>query len=1487
MSKDGLINQTKRTVSGFRLDWSGTSRILAWPVLCLLLATGLWYWTLSKIETEKQACEKKVLEEVTALCKDYAQYLAQAVEQANQITLQLQYAWEQSHGRLNLQELSKGGIFRDPEIVNVLVINREGMPVTTSHGILHNISYREREYFVYHKNDDSKALLVGKPVVSKSAGKLVITFSRRLVTPRGAFDGVALVAFAPLHLTDFFAGSFPGKTGLLMAVGLDGTLRSATIGGAAQEPKSVPLFNAAEGASYLRGKQWFYDGISRYVAWKTLKEYPLVAMAGLSEQEYFAPHRKAWATDKRVATSGSIVLLLFALAAAGMSVRLVRRKHQEEEVRKAYRIATEGGKEGFYMFEAMYDKSGAIADFILVDCNERGAGFYGITQQKLLGTKLSGLYPGAYFDELLNTFRGAMASGFHEDETRSPLESRLHIEWAKRRLVRSGNGLAVTVQDISERKRSEEKLHRLNRELRAISNCNQALMRATDEQSLLDDICRIVCDEAGYRMAWVGYAENDDEKTIRPVAWAGVEEGYLAEANITWADTARGRGPTGTAIRNRESACIQDFTTAPRAVPWRENALQRGYRSSIALPLKDETENPFGALTIYSTEPNAFTADEIGLLEELAGDLAFGIIVLRARNARREAERNNLLMSFALDNVREAAYLIDRQAHFQYVNEEACRVLGYSRNELLGKQVADVDPDFPLERWPRHWEELKLRKSLMLEGRHRAMDGRIIPVEISASYIEFDGQSYNLALVRDITERKRAEMELRESEQKFSALFHAIPDLISVTRISDGIILEVNEGYTQLLGYTRAESLGKSTSELSIWTNQADRTTFIDLLEQTGRVNEFETVLRRKDGSLITCLDNARTINFGGETCAISVARDITDRKLAEEEHLALLSFFENMDRVNRAIQGAHDLKQMLGDVLDTVLSIFNCDRAFLMYPCDPESATWSVPMERSKPEYPGAHALEREMPMTPEVAETLRLLLSSDHPLRFGPDAEHPLPADVSERFGFKSFMSMVIHSRVDKPWQFGIHQCTHPRVWTDSETNLLQEIGVRLTDGLTTLLLDRNLRESEAKYRLIVDTANEGVVMHAPDSAIIFVNNRMAEMLGYSTEEMIGRLMTDFMFEEDWPDQLSKTDDRRKGMKGHYERRLRKKDGETVWVLFSFTPILDNSHCFEGSFGMAADITERKLMEEQVISLNKELEERVTARTNDLEAKRIALEESQCALTNIVEDLNLKTNELENANSRLLELDQLKSMFIASMSHELRTPLNSIIGFSSIILDEWLGPVNAEQKENLDTIKRAGKHLLSLINDVIDVSKIEAGKLETRFEEFDLHDLLTEAVQYVEKDIRDKGLKLTLKIRHKRIRTDKRRLLQCLINLLSNAVKFTEKGEITVVSSMANAGPGGPGGRESAGTTGQVIISVQDTGIGIAEDDIPRLFKPFIRLESSLKTLTAGTGLGLYLTKKLIEEVMGGDIVCTSKIGTGSTFTLKIPERIDENGT
>lgn len=270
--------------------------------------------------------------------------------------------------------------------------------------------------------------------------------------------------------------------------------------------------------------------------------------------------------------------------------------------------------------------------------------------------------------------------------------------------------------------------------------------------------------------------------------------------------------------------------------------------------------------------------------------------------------------------------------------------------------------------------------------------------------------------------------------------------------------------------------------------------------------------------------------------------------------------------------------------------------------------------------------------------------------------------------------------------------------------------------------------------------------------------------------------------------------------------------------------------------------------------------LEKKVAERT-------LALQENQMSLLNLVDDMNRTTAELENANKRLLELDRMKSMFIASTSHELRTPLNSIIGFTSILLEGWSGELTPEQREQVQIVNTSGKHLLSLINDVIDISKVEAGKLEVHVSRFNLKEVIDEVVSTLRPELNGKGLLLHVEAEDLDLNTDRKRLLQCLMNLLSNAVKFTEKGEIKVrAKSIIN----------------EIEISVEDTGIGMKKEDIPKIFNAFVRLDSPLTNKTSGTGLGLYLTQKLANEVLLGTIKVKSEYGQGSIFSMRIPREV-----
>ena len=197
-------------------------------------------------------------------------------------------------------------------------------------------------------------------------------------------------------------------------------------------------------------------------------------------------------------------------------------------------------------------------------------------------------------------------------------------------------GIMGIIEDITEPKRMAATLRQASRALKAITECHQALIRATDERQLLDEVCRIIVEVGGYRMAWVGYAEADASKSVRPVAQTGFDAGYVEKLNLTWADKERGRGPVGTAIRTGKLAISQDTQVDPGVAFIREEARKRGYASILSLPLKEA--HTFGALNIYAAEPNAFDDEEINLLLGLANDLAYGIMALRGRAEQRRAE---------------------------------------------------------------------------------------------------------------------------------------------------------------------------------------------------------------------------------------------------------------------------------------------------------------------------------------------------------------------------------------------------------------------------------------------------------------------------------------------------------------------------------------------------------------------------------------------------------------------------------------------------------------------------------------------------------------------------------------------------------------------------------------------------------------------------------------------------------------------------------
>lgn len=941
-----------------------------------------------------------------------------------------------------------------------------------------------------------------------------------------------------------------------------------------------------------------------------------------------------------------------------------------------------------------------------------------------------------------------------------------------------------------------------------------------------------------------------------------------------------------------------------------------------------------------------------------------------------------------VDTTIEGIWMIDENNMTTFVNKRMAEMLGYQVEELMDHPNTDFLFKEDINDFIESKKKLNNGISVIDEKPLRHKNGHKVWFMISTTPVFDDRKNFKgaLGMLTDITQKKETEEKLRKKEEQLRITLEAGHIGIWEWDIKKDVIYATPAYYT-MLGYEPKES----PTHKKEWLDRVhpqDRDyvdkQFKKALSRDFKEYKYDARFRQADGTYRWI----QSKGFGFErdqsglvTRLTGIRLDIHDRKTAEQEHFDTIHFFKSMDLINKAIRGTNDLEQMMSDVLDAMLSIFDAEQAVLIYPCDPLTPAWQVPMERAKPGFYGNVYLNKFVaPTTKIVADIFKLLLDAgDRPVISGED--YVLHKEFTNRFKVQSQISMAVYPKVGKPWELTIDQQSYPRIWTELEKNLFQEIGRRLSDGLTSLLMFRNLQKSEEKYRRIVDTTNEGIWMLDENYVTIFVNARATEMLGYDVEEIRNRPIADFIPQEDIPEFLERNSKCEQGISEIYERRYIHKNGKLIWTLVSSTPIFDSKNKFKGSFAMLTDITQRKITEEKLKESEKRLrmtlesakigiwdwnlirntwyltpnsftalgyepkkeyigfdelieiiypddhekfnriinnvkfarsdigkekyEVRfrhakegyrwvlihgfVTLRDKDDRIVRIAgvfidIDEQKRAEEELkkyrehLEDLvEKRTKELSDTNKQLQDAKEVteaankaKSRFLASMSHELRTPLNAILGYAQIF--ERDATLNEHQKNGIEIMKSSGEHLLTLISDILDLSRIEANKFELHPSGIDLMLFLDSIRDVIRIKAESKHLSVNFQIDPELplgIAADETRLRQILLNLLGNAIKFTDSGYVLCrvsVLSCENKKNGKMKSRQCS-----IRFEVKDTGAGIHSEQVEKIFAPFEQAKDVRET--EGVGLGLSISRQLVQ-MMGGDISVESELGKGSRF-------------
>jgi PAS domain S-box-containing protein len=825
------------------------------------------------------------------------------------------------------------------------------------------------------------------------------------------------------------------------------------------------------------------------------------------------------------------------------------------------------------------------------------------------------------------------------------------------------------------------------------------------------------------------------------------------------------------------------------------------------------------------------------------------------------------------------------------VNQQMAALTGARREELIGSPFKNyfTDPKLAEDGIRRVLREGRVTN---YELTARSKDGRETVVSYNATtFRDAAGRLQGVfAAARDITQQKKLEQQLRESQAYNRGLIESSVDGL-ITVDPEGRISDVNETMCRMSGYSRQELTGTAFADYFIDAERATagvRETF-----QKGFVTDYVlTMARRREPSLRVSFNASVFRDSSGAVRGIfASARDITEQARLQAQLADERTY--NRGLIEASLDGLITVNPELAitDVNETMCRMSGYSREeligtpFYRYFSDPKRATAGVTLTMEK----GA-AANYELTLLSKDGRK-RLISFNAATFRDPGGCVRGIFAsarDITEQAQLQAQLAQeraynrgLIEASVD-----GLVTVDQAMSITDVNETMCRmvgrprsrligssfpsyftergraEEGVRLTfargavtDYVLTLQaaggsqvpvsfnaavfrdpqgavrgifasarditaqkqLENQLQASQFYTRSLIEANIDALMTTDPLGIITDVNQQMSALTGSRREELIGSPFKDYFTDPQRAEEGIKLV-LRENRVTDYELTARSRDGRETVVSYNAATFYDREGRLQGVFAAARDVTERKRFEQT-----------------------------------------------------LQEANRLKSEFLAKMSHELRTPLNGIIGFSEFLMDEKPGSLNDKQKEYLTDVLNSGRHLLQLINDILDLSKVEAGRMEVAPEPIALHDAVDEVCSVLTPMARQKNINITKDIAPslQTVTLDPQKLKQILYNLLSNAVKFTgEGGRVQMVV--------------SPGPEGSFQLQVKDTGIGIKPEDLGKLFIEFQQLDSSLARRYHGTGLGLSLTRKIVE-LQGGTIQVESEPGKGSTFTVVLPVELN----